>query len=119
MAINYLRMQRTATRLLTENGAEYSVTRTTPPQMVNGIEIPGSKLVFAAVGVKAEYTPHEIDGTVILTGDIRLTFKAEPEIKAGDVVDIDSAKWRVIQPNPVKPATLVLCYRAQLRRVNG
>lgn len=119
MAINYLRMQKTATRLLTENGTEYSVTRTTPPQMVNGIEIPGNKSTFVAVGVKAEYSPREIDGTVILTGDIRLTFKAEPEIKIGDVVDIDGAKWRVVQPNPVKPATLVLCHKAQLRRMNG
>ncbi|KFC95719.1 phage protein [Leminorella grimontii ATCC 33999 = DSM 5078] len=87
--------------------------------MVNGIEIPGGKSTFVAVGVKAEYSPHEIDGTVILTGDIRVTFKAEPEIKVGDVVDIDSVKWRVMQPNPIKPASLVLCYKAQLRRVNG
>lgn len=119
MAINYLRMQKTAMRLLTENGTEYSVTRTTPRQMVNGVEIPGSKSTFTATGVKTEYSPHEIDGTVILTGDIRLTFKAEPDIEVDDVVDIDGAKWRVVQSNPVKPATLMLCYKAQLRRVNG
>ncbi|EKK5503571.1 hypothetical protein PN813_004356, partial [Enterobacter hormaechei] len=52
---------------------------------------------------------------VIVNGDVQIVFTAEQEIKIGDVVDIDGTAHRVIKPNPAKPASLVLCYKAQLR----
>lgn len=115
MAINYQHMQATATRMLKQNGVEYDVTRKGSVTVIGGIEHKTDDVQFTAVGVKTEYAPGEIDGTVIINGDVRLTFTAEREIKIGDLVDIDGTQHRVIKPNPAKPASLVLCYKAQLR----
>lgn len=62
-----------------------------------------------------KYAPGEIDGTVIVNGDVQIVFTSEQEIKIGDVVDIDGTAYRIVNPNPAKPASLVLCYKAQLR----
>ncbi len=115
MAINYQRMQATATRMLKQNGVAYDVTRKGSVTVIGGVEHKTDDVQFTAVGVKTEYAPGEIDGTVIINGDVRLTFTAEQEIKIGDLVDIDGTLHRVITPNPAKPASLVLCYKAQLR----
>lgn len=115
MPIDYLRMQARTTRMLRQNGALYNVTRKGPVTVIGGVEHKTEEVRFAAVGVKTEYTPGEIDGTVIVNGDVRIVFTAEQEIKIGDVVDIDGTAYRVVNPHPAKPASLVLCYKAQLR----
>lgn len=115
MAINYQRMQARTTRMLRQNGASYNVTRKGSVTVVGGVEHKTDAVQFFAVGVKTEYAPGEIDGAVIVNGDVRIVFTAEQEIKIGDVVDIDGTAYRVIKPNPAKPAALVLCYKTQLR----
>ena len=115
MAIDYLRMQARTTRMLRQNGALYNVTRKGSVTVIGGVEHKTDDVQFTAIGVKTEYAPGEIDGTVIVNGDVRIVFTAEQEIKIGDVVDIDGTAHRVIKPNPAKPASLVLCYKAQLR----
>ncbi|EPR9077668.1 MULTISPECIES: hypothetical protein [Cronobacter] len=70
---------------------------------------------FDAVGVRSDYKPAEVDGTIIIGGDVRIVFTADQELLVGDLVDIDGTQYRIVNPNPVKPADLVLCYRAQLR----
>ena len=114
MPIDYLRMQARTTRMLRQNGALYNVTRKGSVTVI-GVEHKTEEVRFTAVGVKTEYAPGEIDGTVIVNGDVRIVFTAEQEIKIGDVVDIDGTAHRVIKPSPAKPASLVLCYKAQLR----
>ncbi|MEP8697741.1 hypothetical protein ABKV89_02825 [Enterobacter hormaechei] len=115
MAIDYQRMQARTTRMLRQNGALYNVTRKGSVTVIGGVEHKTDDIQFTAIGVKTEYAPGEIDGTVIVNGDVRIVFNAEQEIKIGDVVDIDGTAHRVIKPNPAKPASLVLCYKAQLR----
>ncbi|EOF5296648.1 hypothetical protein ACK1FV_003813 [Salmonella enterica] len=115
MAINYQRMQARTTRMLKQNGVAYNVTRKGSITVVGGVEYKSEAVLFSAVGVKTEYDPSEIDGTVIKNGDVQIVFTAEQEIKIGDVVDIDGTAHRVVKPNPVKPAAQVLCYKAQLR----
>ncbi|ELV2844677.1 hypothetical protein VU607_01460 [Enterobacter cloacae] len=115
MAIDYQRMQARTTRMLRQNGATYNVTRKGSVTVIGGVERKTDDVQFTAIGVKTEYAPGEIDGTVIVNGDVRIVFTAEQEIKIGDVVDIDGTAQRVIKPNPAKPASLVLCYKAQLR----
>ncbi|HFV9215007.1 TPA: hypothetical protein ACIAHZ_004393 [Enterobacter roggenkampii] len=115
MAINYQRMQATTTRMLKQNGIAHNVTRKGTLIVIGGVEHRSEDIQFIATGVKTDYAPGEIDGTVIENGDIRIVFTAEKEIKIGDVVDIDGTAYRVVKPNPVKPAVLVLCYKAQLR----
>ncbi|WP_447840723.1 hypothetical protein [Enterobacter ludwigii] len=115
MAIDYQRMQDRTTRMLRQNGATYNVTRKGSVTVIGGVEHKTEEVRFTAVGVKTEYAPGEIDGTVIVNGDVQIVFTADQEIKIGDVVDIDGTAHRVVKPNPVEPAALVLCYKAQLR----
>lgn len=115
MAIDYQRMQVRTTRMLRQNGATYNVTRKGSVTVIGGVEHKTEAVHFTAVGVKTEYAPGEIDGTVIVNGDVQIVFTAEQEIKIGDVVDIDGTAYRVVKPNPAKPGVLVLCYKAQLR----
>lgn len=115
MAINYDRMRATTTRLLTENGMAYDVLRKGSVRVVAGKEIREPDKTFSAVGVRTDYKSGEIDGTVILSGDVRIVFIAETELLTGDMVNIDGKPHRVMKPNPVKPATVLICYRAQLR----
>lgn len=115
MAINYPRMRDRTTQMLMQNGMTYDVTRKGAVTVVGGIEHKAEDMQFTTTGVKTEYAPSEIDGTVIVNGDVRIVFTAEQEIKTGDMVDIDGSPHRVVKPNPVKPASLVLCYKAKLR----
>ncbi|ELV2835497.1 hypothetical protein [Enterobacter cloacae] len=115
MAIDYQRMQARTTRMLRQNGVAYNVIRKGSVTVIGGVEHKTEPVRFTAVGVKTEYAPGEIDGTVIVNGDVQIVFTAEQEIKIGDVVDIDGTAYRVVKPNPAKPGVLVLCYKAQLR----
>lgn len=116
MAINYLRMRATATRLLTENGKAYQLTRggtTTRDQY--GKEVITEPITATVTGVITEYSTREIDGSLIATGDKKLAATATTEVRIGDHIEIDGKKWRVVQPNPVKPADVLISYNIQLR----
>ena len=115
MSINYQRMRKRTTLMLRANGIAYDVTRKGSVMVVAGVEHKTEAIQFSATGVKTEYAPGEIDGTVIINGDVQIIFTAEDEIKVGDMVDIDGTPHRVVKPNPVKPASVTLCYKAQLR----
>ncbi|EMM1154149.1 hypothetical protein RVV73_002814 [Citrobacter freundii] len=116
MAINYLRVRATATRLLTENGRAYQLTRgggTVRDQFGKEVATPATTLTVT--GVITEYSAREIDGSLIATGDKKLAATFETEVRIGDHIEIDGKKWRVVQPNPVKPAYVLISYNIQLR----
>lgn len=115
MAIDYQRMLTRTTRMLRQYGATYNVTRKGSVTVIGGVEHKTEAVRFTAVGVKTEYAPGEIDGTVIINGDVQIVFTAEQEMKIGDLIDVDGVSHRVVKPNPVKPGAVVLCYKAQLR----
>lgn len=115
MAIDYQRMQARTTRMLRQNGATYNVTRKGSVTVIGGVEHKTEAVRYTAVGVRTEYAPGEIDGTVIENGDVRIVFTAEKEIKTGDLIVVDGVSHRVVKPNPVKPGAVVLCYKSQLR----
>lgn len=115
MGINYERMQATSTRLLTENGLPYAVTRKGAISMQGGKEVHQPDRAFTASGVRVDYDPKEIDGEFILAADVRIVFSAEPELLVGDLVNVDGKQYRILRPNPIKPRALVISYRAQLR----
>lgn len=115
MPISYPRMRNTAKRLLTGNGKSWDVTRPGTIEVIGGVEHETPAVTFTAIGVRTDYRPGEIDGTVIQNGDVRIVFTADAELKIGDLVDVDGTQYRIEKPNPVKPADLLLCYRAQLR----
>lgn len=115
MAINYIRMRATATRLLTENGQTRALTRGGKVTRVNGKEVRSPDESADVIGVVTEYKPGEIDGTLIQNGDVLLVATYQTEIRIDDRIDIDGKKYRVVNPHPVKPAAVLICYRAQLR----
>ncbi|KGB00069.1 putative phage structural protein [Enterobacteriaceae bacterium ATCC 29904] len=116
MPIDYRRMRATATRLLTENGKTYRLTRgsgTVRDQF--GKEVTTPTTVATVTGVITEYSSREIDGSLIATGDKKLAATFETEVRIDDRIEIDGKKWRVVQPNPVKPADVLISYNIQLR----
>lgn len=115
MAINYLRMRDTTTRLLTENGQAHTLTRGGNVIRVNGKEVYQPAEIASVTGVMTEYRPGEIDGTLIQSGDALLVATSQTEIRIDDRIAIDGKKYRVINPHPVKPAAVIICYRVQLR----
>ncbi|WP_031523394.1 hypothetical protein [Siccibacter colletis] len=116
MAIDYRRMRATATRLLTENGKAYQLTRggtTTRDQY--GKEVITEPITASVTGVITEYSTREIDGSLVATGDKKLAATFETEVRIGDHIEIDGKTWRVVQPNPIKPADVLISYNIQLR----
>lgn len=112
----YTKSKLTATRLLSKYGAKYQVYRKGRVSIVNGKEVVTEGVTFTAIGIKTNYNPIEIDGTVIQSGDIKMLFSADTELAINDLVTIDGEKWLIKQPNPVKPADILICYKAQLRK---
>ncbi|EOZ3195837.1 hypothetical protein ACQL2C_004299 [Yersinia enterocolitica] len=115
MAINYPRMRTNATRLITENGTTYQLTRGGGVEFVGGVEIDIPLETHTIISVKSSYEPSEIDGTLIQNGDVKMSATADVEIRIGDLIMVDGKKHRVIKPNPVNPAALLVCYKPQLR----
>ncbi len=112
----YRRMRNTATRLLTENGKAYPLTRGgTTIRDQYGKEVTTPAVTGAVTGVITEYSSREIDGSLIATGDKKLAATAETEVRIDDRIEIDGKAWRVVQPNPVKPADVLISYNIQLR----
>ncbi|VEJ54627.1 hypothetical protein [Pragia fontium] len=115
MAINHQRMRSTATRLITQNGATYTLTRGGGVEVIGGVEVDIQPETHIITAIKSDYASGEIDGTLVLNGDVKMSATAEVEIRIGDLILIDGKSHRVIKPNPVKPASLLLCYKPQLR----
>lgn len=116
MPIDYRRMRNTATRLLTENGKAYQLTRgggTIRDQFGKEVTIP--TITATVTGVITEYSSREIDGSLIVTGDKKLSATFETEVRIDDHIDIDGKKWRVMRSNPVKPGNVLISYSIQLR----
>ncbi|EOL9050869.1 hypothetical protein ACVUJJ_000421 [Cronobacter turicensis] len=115
MAVNYQRKRSSAERLLRGYGTTWKITRPGEVEVIAGEEHVRPETHFDAVGVRSDYKPAEVDGTLIIGGDVQIVFTADQELLVGDLVDIDGTQYRIVNPNPVKPADLLICYRAQLR----
>lgn len=113
--MDYLATQKRATRSLTRNGLSYSMIRGGGVENVDGVEIEVPEKPLSVTGVKVDYAPKEIDGTNILSGDIRLVVTAEQDVQIGDRIEVDGIMYRVQKPNPVKPADVIIVYKPQLR----
>ncbi|AOM40173.1 hypothetical protein [Xenorhabdus hominickii] len=116
MVAFYPRMKNTSSRLLKKFGTPFTVKREGKHWVDdNGMEHHEPETRFKVIGVRAKYNPHEVDGALILANDVKLIFSAEIAIEKGDLVQVDGHWLRVLEPNPVKPADIVLCYQSQLR----
>nr|WP_282563459.1 hypothetical protein [Providencia stuartii] len=112
----YQRGQSTTLRMLKKYGVSYQAKRDGKHWVDDeGQERFEPETLFSVVGVKTQYKPYEIDGTLILSTDIKMILPPDIDIQKGDKVLVDGVWLRVHEPNPVKPADIVICYQSQLR----
>jgi hypothetical protein len=89
MAIDYRRMRATATRLLTENGKAYQLTRGgTTTAISTGKRSPPACYRDRHRRYHRIFT-REIDGSLIATGDKKLAATFETEVRIDDRIEID------------------------------
>lgn len=115
---NYTRMQATASRLLKKFGKEITV------QVLTGetLDIPTQSKVniytdVTGNGVTGKFNNNEIDGSLILTTDLKLTIEnlsIPPVINSK--VSIDGVDYRVASVSKSKPAGINLLYKIGLRK---
>lgn len=114
--MDYVATARRTTSQIKRNGMTFPLVRG-GGVVINseGVEIDEPEENLSIIGIVVEYKTGEIDGKLILAGDTRLVTTNEQEIRAGDRIDVYGTLYRVIKPNPVKPAGVLICYRLQLR----
>lgn len=113
--MDYVATARRTTSQIKRNGMVFPLIRGGGVTIEDGIETEMPEEKFSVTGIVVEYSPREIDGKLILAGDTRLAATNEQEIRIGDFIDVYGKLYRVIEPNPVKPAGVLICYRPQLR----
>lgn len=110
-----------AAKLLAKFGTEFAISRYIPPGRDDaGHETPGSwqDLTPKVLGVVQQFNPFEVDGSRILSGDVRFVCDNRQVLAVGDRVVIGGQLWRVEAPGPIRPhGGVIVCHRAQLRRV--
>lgn len=84
-----------------------TVTRELDPQTVSEIEV---------TGVTVPYDQKLIDGTTILSSDIRLIIDSQQEPQQADDVIIDNISSGIISISPFNAGGVVLGYELQVRR---
>lgn len=97
-------------------------------------EVDGGSKKFAGFGVLIEYEARHINGTSILTGDVRILIAVHQRIEGeldistqfpvpqpGDLVTLApgtpiAETWRVVLPNTLKPGLVPVLYEVQARQ---
>lgn len=54
---------------------------------------------------------------LIEVGDQTLLATASLELEVGTICTVDDTKYQVIAPNPIKPASTVVMYKAHVRKI--
>lgn len=118
MADIYDNLQLTVRRLLIDKGVKVSFRRNVEKSFDPSTGIADdSEFVFYGYGVLLNYKSSEIDNELILKSDVKLLLEAvDHEPLVGDVVTANDVKYRVMAPNPTKPATTILKWDVQLRK---
>jgi len=107
-----------ASSLLADNGQSLTFSRETSSGFdpATGINTTTTS-TYTGYGAGFGYAAREIDGSVIKKGDIRLILEATDTAPLnGDTVVYDSETYRVMDIEKVKPATIAVLYKLQLRR---
>jgi hypothetical protein len=97
----YSRLQATAQRMIAKFGQTSTVTRITAPDPITGGD--GTETAHTATLVPVTYSAREIDGTVILAGDVQLYISAvglTVTPSPGDLVSANGKTFRVINADP-------------------
>lgn len=112
---DYEALKKRANPIIARFGMPVMVSRPGGVDRVNGEEIVIPPTTFTIIGLREDYKPKEIDGTRVLNGDTKFLCQAVQAMKVGDVVTINNLDYRVVNTNPLSPASTVLLYQLQLR----
>lgn len=117
MAIDYGRMRATATRLLTENGKDFMLTRYSGgTTSADGSDAQGAPSDHVITGVTVPWSDSQLNSSTVQADDIQLKIEATKFLPAkGDKVDIDGRLLSVVGIDIKKPADTSLAYFLQLR----
>ncbi|MEJ8571231.1 hypothetical protein [Microbaculum marinum] len=117
MAFDYASVRATADRLITRFGAPLSLRRyVTSGESDNPVRTPEIQTITAAV---FDYRSQDIDGTVILAGDMWALVKAGGLAWApakGQQVDRAGETWRVESAETISPAGTNVVWILRLRK---
>ncbi|QWA09526.1 hypothetical protein GTU79_19490 [Sodalis ligni] len=118
MAAFYTRMQALDTRLLTKYGKTMSLERagTSVIDPVTGDATTSPPQSLPVIGVVQDFNRLEVDGTLILASDKKVTITAATAPLIGDSLQDGTTKWRIINISDKTPADVTLCYQLQVRR---
>ena len=73
---DYSRLQGTATRLIDRfSEQDINITRTTPPTVVDGVDVAGSETITAVSAVVNPYNEAQVNNTTIYSGDLQVIIK--------------------------------------------
>ena len=106
-----------ATRLLTDKGQQVTFSRETSTGFnpTTGINTTTTSTI-TGYGAAFDYNSSEIDGTIIVKGDIRFLFEAGSAPQQDDTVTIDSIGYRVMDVKKTAPGGTDVLYEVQLRK---
>ena len=116
MAFNYLNMQETANRLITNFGANSVLRKVSNSGTAYAPTL--SEVDYDIKAVVTDYSKSDIDGTHILRSDKRILVKVGsleilPEVN--DKIVIDSKEYKIMDINEIKPANIVIYWEIQGR----
>ena len=114
----YSGLQTVAANLLASKGQLLTFSRDTETSFDPGPgDVQSTPSTYTGNGVALDYNKGEIDGTVVVKGDIKLILEATTTAPInGDRVTIDSIIYRVMTVKPTSPAGIVVIYEIQLRK---
>ncbi len=112
---DYSRMRESAVRLIDRFGQMYTFTRQTGEQYdpATGTTTSTSE-TFDFNSVWVDFSKDEVDGTVILNGDVRIL--VDGLLKVDDRVVRNGKEWRIVNAEEINPGDTFLMTEAQARR---
>ena len=106
-----------AARRITDRGQQVTFSRETTSSFdpETGINTTTTSTI-TGYGTSFDYNGSEIDGTIIVKGDIRFLFEAGSAPQQDDTVTIDSIGYRVMDVKKTAPGGTDVLYECQLRK---
>jgi len=92
--------------------------RTSDYDVETGLADDDPGIIYSGAAVVSKYPQKMVNGTSIMSGDVRVTLSATSTMVqpvAGDFLDVGAQRYSVIQASPVDPGGEVVIYKLQGR----
>jgi hypothetical protein len=118
MAIDYAALAVSSAALIKSAGTTITITRDSAPDYNPALgTAEGTTKTFTGVAVRSSYNQRDIDGTMILQGDVLLTIAATSTLvpQVGDTATFAGTAYKVVNVNNVSPSGISVIYTVQAR----